>query len=95
MKNQLIDAVIRNAGGRFLTVTFRKNDGTVRTINGRFGVNAAGLVQQTKDGAKTYYRIWSQADRGYRLINAENIMMVISQGLLMFNREEAMKELAA
>lgn len=93
---KLLEAVILASEGRFLTITFRKNDGTVRTINGRFGVTWKGqkaeVVSTTKDKTKTYYRIWSSADRGFRMVNADSIMMVSVDGLVMFNKGEAFRE---
>lgn len=94
---KLLETVIQATGGRFVTVTFRKNDGTARRINGRFGVTWKGqkaeTIVQTLNG-KTYYRIWSSADRGFRMVNADNILMLSAGGLTLFNREVAQREAA-
>lgn len=95
---KLLETIIQATEGRFVTVTFRKNDGTARRINGRFGVTWKGQKAETLVttlNGKTYYRIWSSADRGFRLVNAENILMLSVDGLTLFNREVAEREAVA
>jgi hypothetical protein len=36
MQKDIVKAAIVASGGRFMTVTFRKMDGTIRKVNGKF-----------------------------------------------------------
>lgn len=90
MSHTLLDTAIAQANGRFVTITFRKNDGSLRRINGRFGVHFRGEAAETYEAASTgrwYYRIWSAKDRGFRLVNAHQIVNIASQGVSIFNRQ--------
>jgi hypothetical protein len=91
--NALIDSIIEQSRGRFLTVTFRKNNGEIRTINGRVGVHHNGWAADHRYdsfGNETYYfLIWSVRDRGFRRINAENVIRIASQGTVIFTQESA------
>jgi hypothetical protein len=89
--NTLIDSIIEQSRGRFLTVTFRKNNGEIRTINGRVGVNFRDWPADHRfdsEGTQTYYfLIWSVRDRGFRRINAENVIRIASQGTVLYTEE--------
>lgn len=63
---------------KFVTITFSKKDGTLRRINGRFGVK-----KYLKGGKATLDRskfmiIYSVQDRGYRAINRDSIVQVLA-----------------
>lgn len=63
---------------KFVTITFVKLDGTLRRINGRFGVK-----KYLKGGKATIDRtrfmiIYSVKDRGYRAIDRERIVQIIA-----------------
>lgn len=89
--NALIDTLIEQSNGRFMTITFRKNNGQLRTINGRVGVYHDGLPalhRYDSFGTQSYYfLIWSVRDRGFRRINAEKVVRIASQGTVLYNRE--------
>lgn len=60
-------ALINNSKGRFFTVTFVKNNGTTRTING-------SRKNQTPLGNITMY---SAKDKGYRTVNPNTIRSLV------------------
>lgn len=71
---------------KFLTITFVKKDGTLRTINGRFGV-----TKHLRGGVKTvdpdkFFTIYSLADEGYRNINKESIVKIARNGVTIYNK---------
>jgi hypothetical protein len=76
--NTLVNNVIEQTSGQFITVTFTKKDGSVRIINGRTGVHYNGKASPMRRymGGKSYLLIWSVADRGYRMVNPDTISKV-------------------
>lgn len=88
--NRTIENLIRQSNGKFLTVTFRKKDGTTRTLNGRIGVKFNGKPSEARfDGVnQPYYLLWSPQERGYRRIKADEIIALASGGLVVLNREQ-------
>jgi hypothetical protein len=74
MKN--LEKVIEQSKGKFLTVTFVKKDGSIRTLNGRLGVKK-DLVggKSTVDHTK-YINIYDVQAHGYRNVNKETIIEV-------------------
>ena len=48
--------------GQFCTVTFVKEDGTIRTINGRTGVKKyiKGTGERSKETASKYLLVWTR-----------------------------------
>jgi len=68
-----LNTILASANNRFVTVTFKKKDGTIRTINGRFGV-----TKHLKGGVRTvpdhYLVIYSIADKGYRAIDPARVI---------------------
>ena len=76
---------IAKSGGKFISVTFIKNDGTVRKLNGRVGV-----VKYLKGGVSTvnpdlYMVVYDTAAKGYRSINKDTIVSVTCEGLTVIN----------
>ena len=73
--------IARIAGGKFITVSFLKKDGTERTINGRLGVVKhlkGGDNPNTRNDA--YLIIDSLKDKGYRTINLDSVFRVAASG---------------
>ena len=69
-----------SSAGRFVTVTFTKKSGELRTLNGRLGVTKGlslpvGEGHNNLDKAK-FITIWDMKARGYRAINREAIVSV-------------------
>jgi hypothetical protein len=79
--NLTLANVLESTAGRFVTVTFTKKDGTLRTINGRTGV-----IKHLKGGKSTidrskYIVLYSNADDGYRCINKDTIKSIVFAGI--------------
>lgn len=56
--------LINNTKGKFFTVTFRKQNGTERTLNGKYNTT-------TKLG---YLNIYSMKDKGFRNVNPRTLL---------------------
>lgn len=77
MKNNKVRKVSRTEAvnmitatkGRFFTVTFKKANGTIRTINGNYKT-------PRRPNALGYLNIYSAKDNGYRNVNPQTIMEV-------------------
>mgnify|MGYP003647859841 CR=1 FL=1 len=70
--------------GKFVTITFVKNDGSIRSINGRTGVtkhlkggNISGL---DSPGKIKYITIWDLKAKGYRNIRRDSILRINAEG---------------
>lgn len=78
----MIKQFINEASNKFMTVTFVKKDGAVRTINGRMNV-----TKYLKGGRSTVDRekflvLYSVADQGYRAVNKDSILSVAVDGVV-------------
>ena len=90
----LAASAINAAQGRFVSVTFVKADGSVRTINGRTGVKKH-LKGGRNTNAPESIVLWSGQD-GYRQIKPERILSVSVDGMTMASRTlEQFKEAMA
>jgi hypothetical protein len=69
-------ATIEKSGGKFLTVTFVKKDGTVRTLNGRLGVKKGLVGGKSNVDHNKYINIYDVQAHGYRNVNKETIIQV-------------------
>ena len=72
----MLDELILQSAGRFVTVTFKKKNGELRTLTGRLGV-----TKHLKGGTSTlnpdaYITIYDVVNKGYRAINRETIRSV-------------------
>lgn len=77
----MIRQFINEQSNKFMTVTFVKKDGAMRTINGRMNV-----TKYLKGGKATidmdkYLIMYSMADKGYRAINKDAIVAVAVDGV--------------
>ncbi|MHA5540330.1 hypothetical protein ACVSNP_23420 [Pseudomonas aeruginosa] len=80
--NRAIDKLIETSSGRFLTVTFVKDDGTIRTMNGRVGVRYRGKpADYRRDSTDRKFYLLYVPGRGYRRINAEAVLEVTLDGV--------------
>ena len=72
----MLDDLILKSAGRFVTVTFTKKSGELRTLTGRMGVtkHLKGGVS-TLDSTK-FITIFDMFNKGYRAINRETIKSV-------------------
>jgi len=75
-----LDDLILSSGGKFVSVTFVKKDGSLRTLTGRLGV-----TKHLKGGVSTldpnqYITIFDVVNKGYRAVNRETIQSVTFEG---------------
>jgi hypothetical protein len=84
----IIDHLVTQSRGRFLTVTFEKLDGSTRTINGRIGVkfkNRTASPRMDSDD-NSYLLLWSVRDKGYRRISGRRITRVAVDNTVLYTR---------
>ena len=67
--------------GRWITVTFKKVDDSIRVLNGRLGV-----VKHLKGGQRTsnpdeYIILWDAKEKDYRNVYKSRLMSVKDQGV--------------
>jgi predicted RNA methylase len=72
----MLDEIILQSAGRFVTVVFEKKNGELRTLTGRLGV-----TKHLKGGTSTlnpdaYITIYDVVNKGYRAVNRETIRSV-------------------
>jgi hypothetical protein len=65
----------RNLKGRYFGITFRKQNGELRTLNARLGITPSGNGRKTigKD-SDPYMVVWSNNDQGYRAVNLNTVL---------------------
>lgn len=78
-KQYLVRAAINNANGTWMTVTFVKKDGTVRTLNCRTGVKKYILGTGTPRFEVGNVTVWSPRD-GYRTIRLSSVKRITAAG---------------
>lgn len=76
-----LDERVLASKGRWITVTFKKVDGSIRLLNGRMGV-----VKHLKGGQRTsnpdeYIILWDAKAKDYRNVYKSRIMSVKDQGV--------------
>ena len=72
----MLDELILQSAGRFVTVVFEKKDGALRTLTGRLGV-----TKHLKGGTSTlnpdaYITLYNMVKKGYRAVNRDTIRSV-------------------
>jgi hypothetical protein len=80
-----ISKFIAKSAGKFLTVTFIKQDGTQRVLNGRIGV-----TKHLKGGVSTvntdkYLVLYDIAKQDYRCVNKDTVVKVVCEGVSVTN----------
>jgi hypothetical protein len=73
-------AIAANTNGKFFTVTFKKKDGTIRTMNCRTGVAKALKGGKSTIDHDNYLVVYEMASKGYRCINKDTIMHIAVAG---------------
>lgn len=76
MTSRELASVIEQSAGRIIGVTFRKNDGSIRTINCRMGVKFNLKGGPSFVDYNQYVLVFDVRKRGYRSINRDNIIEV-------------------
>lgn len=73
-----LGVLLKNTGGKFVSVEFVKKDGSMRQLVGRFGVtkHLRGGENKTVKESNSYMTIYDTQSQGYRTINLETITKV-------------------
>jgi len=68
-------SLLKDTGGKFVSVEFVKKDGSLRKMTGRFGVtkHLKGGVNRVVNESNAYMTIYDTVNKGYRTINLETI----------------------
>ena len=76
-------ALLQDAGSKFVSVEFVKKDGSLRKLNGQFGVtkHLKGGVNKTVKPDNAYMTIYDNQAKGYRTINLETIKKLRVNGV--------------
>ena len=80
-----IDSFIRNSGGLFFTVVFRKKDGTIRRLNGRTGVWRYAKSKSVAAEGKTHFVVYDVKNGGYRSVPKDAIIGITCEGVTVLN----------
>jgi hypothetical protein len=77
----------RNSKGRYFGIMFRKNDGSLRTLNARLGIRPSGNGRKTigKD-TDPYLVVYSNNDQGYRAVNLNTVYTFTMGGKFFYVR---------
>lgn len=77
------DHAIKKVRGTFCTITYRKKDGTVITLNGRTGVHKGVKGTRNYTLPKGRFTFWSVSKdhKGYRTLITDNIISIRANGL--------------
>jgi hypothetical protein len=78
----MIKQFINEASNKFITVTFVKKDGAVRTINGRMNVKKYLRGGSTTVDRDKFLILYSVQDKGYRAVNKDSILSVAIDGVV-------------
>ena len=73
--------MIDNSNGKMVTVTFIKQDGSTRILNGRLGVKKYLKGGKATVDANEYISIYDVQNKGYRSINRSTIIGLRMQGI--------------
>lgn len=72
--------MIDQSNGKMVTVSFIKQDGSLRTINGRIGVHKYTKGSSNKKNSQ-YITFYDVKNKGYRSINRDTITGIRCQGI--------------
>ncbi len=73
--------MIDQSNGKMVTVSFIKQDGSLRVLNGRLGVKKYLKGGKATVDAKEYISIYDVQNKGYRSINRNTIVALRMQGI--------------
>jgi hypothetical protein len=82
----MIKQFINETSHKFMTVTFVKKDGAVRTINGRLNVKKHLRGGRATVDTNKFLVLYSIADQGYRAVNKDSILSIAVDGVLIQTR---------
>ena len=72
----MLDELILQSAGRFVTVVFEKKNGELRTLTGRLGVTKHLKGGTSTLNADEYITIYDVVNKGYRAVNRSTIRSV-------------------
>ena len=72
----MLDPLILQSAGRFVTVVFEKKNGELRTLTGRLGVTKHLKGGTSTLNADEYITIYDVVNKGYRAVNRSTIRSV-------------------
>jgi hypothetical protein len=73
--------MIDQSNGKMVTVTFIKQDGSTRIINGRLGVKKHLKGGKLNVDTNEYISIYDVQNKGYRSVNRNTIVALRMQGI--------------
>lgn len=79
--SKALASLIEKSNGKMLTVTFVKQDGTERVINGRLGVRKYIKGSSLKKISDDYITMYDVQNKGYRSVNRNTILAVRCEGI--------------
>jgi hypothetical protein len=79
--SKVFASMIDNSNGKMVTVTFIKQDGSTRILNGRLGVKKYLKGGKTSTNTAEYISIYDVQNKGYRSINRNTIVALRMQGI--------------
>lgn len=78
----MLDELILKSGGKFVSVTFTKKDGSLRKLVGRMGVTSHLKGGQSTLNPDQYVTIYDVQNGGYRAVNRATIQSVTCEGVI-------------
>jgi uncharacterized protein (DUF1015 family) len=89
-----LDRIIKQTNGRIVQISFIKDSGHSRTINGRVGVKYKGKTSgyRMDSGSRAFFLVYSMRDQGFRRIDVERVISIKVDGLYIFNASLIEKE---
>jgi len=76
-----LSKVIESSDGRFFTCEFTKKDGSIRTLNGRLGVEKYLKGGECTLDREKFVIVYDIQAKGYRAVNRETILSVKIDGV--------------
>ena len=79
--SKVFASMIDNSNGKMVTVTFIKQDGSTRILNGRLGVKKYLKGGKATVDTNEYISIYDVQNKGYRSVNRNTIVGLRMQGI--------------
>ena len=79
--SKIFASMIDNSNGKMVTVTFIKQDGSTRILNGRLGVKKYLKGGKATVDTNEYISIYDVQNKGYRSVNRNTIVGLRMQGI--------------
>jgi hypothetical protein len=79
--SKIFASMIEQSNGKMVTVSFIKQDGTTRVLNGRLGVKKYLKGGKLNTNTDEYINIYDVQNKGYRSVNRNTIVALRMQGI--------------